>query len=244
MKAMYRRIFDRLGLDVAEVDANVGVMGGSESMEFVAPGQNGDDELLHCTDCCFGVTDEHGQYDEFDVGASCPDCAGALRHDNGIEVGHIFALGTRYSSKMDFSVDSSDGDRAPVYMASYGIGITRTIQTLIEQNGDERSCAWGLDNGFTCSPFDLSIIRGNGIADDLLSQVRTQLSGSGRRCLEYTGDRSIGEQFSESDLIGIPVKIILGNHLKSEGEVEIELHDGERMYVEPASLRNTIADVF
>lgn len=223
MKNIYNRIFDHIGLEVVEVDSDVGIMGGKSSMEFVAPSQNGDDNLIFCTNCNSGLTDENQRFSSFSAGDICPYCNNSqLKQQNGVEVGHIFALGQRYSSNMGFSFDKSTGDKEDVYMASYGIGITRVIQTLINQNGDEESCSWEINNGTTLSPFDLCVIRGNNISDETVESVRNKIDKTGLRCLEYGKKRGIGEQFSESDLIGIPVKIILGNHWLSKNKVEIE----------------------
>lgn len=244
MKELYSRIFEKLGLEIAEVEANVGVMGGSESMEFVAPSKNGDDNLLYCSNCRFGVTDEHEGYDDFIEGDNCPECSDTVQYSDGVEVGHIFALGTRYSSNMNFTFDTSEGNEEYVYMASYGIGVTRVMQTLIEQNGSADSCNWMINQGYTCSPFDVCIIRANDIEDYTVNTVRNQISNIGLRCLEYTNNRGIGEQFSESDLIGIPMKIILGNHWKSSEEVEIELWNDSRIYTEIELVEDSIRSIY
>lgn len=244
MKDIYNKIFNHIGLEVVKVDADVGVMGGENSMEFVAPSRNGDDNLIFCDNCNSGLTEENHNFSSFSTGDICPFCDNAeLKKQNGVEVGHIFALGQRYSAKMGFSFDKSKDKREDVYMASYGIGITRIIQTLIDQNGDEDSCSWEINNGLTLSPFDLCIIRDNNISDDTIESVRDEIDRTGLRCLEYAGQRTIGEQFSESDLIGIPVKIILGNHWSSEEELEIETDD-DTIYCSLGNIETHIGDLF
>lgn len=229
MKNLYRDIFDTLDLEVAEVDAGVGVMGGSESMEFVAPSKIGDDDLLYCPECNFGITDEHDEYSNYKPSSKCPQCSEKLEEDNGIEVGHIFALGRRYSSTMDFVFDTLEGGKEDVYMASYGIGITRIMQAVIDQRGRKESCRWNISSGFTASPFDACVITGEEINDKTIENIKNSLRDTNKRFLLYD-EIGIGEQFSESDLIGIPVKIILGNHWTEENEVEIELYNNDKIY--------------
>lgn len=240
VKNIYRDIFSIIGLEVAEVDADVGVMGGSNSMEFVAPSQIGDDNLLHCNDCRFGVTDEHESYSEFDTNDNCPECDGELHLDNGVEVGHIFALGQRYSSSMDFNFDTETGGDENVYMASYGIGITRLIQTTVDQNNSDNSCKWTVNQGFTLSPFDICVIQ-----DEEVDNINEMLADiSDKRTLLYEGNKSIGEQFSESDLIGVPVKLIFANHWRSNNEVEIELYNDKTIYCDPEDLESEINSIW
>ena len=240
VKNIYRDIFSTIGLEVAEVDADVGVMGGSNSMEFVAPSQIGDDNLLHCNNCRFGVTDEHESYSEFDTNDNCPECDGKLHLDNGVEVGHIFALGQRYSSSMDFNFDTKTGGDENVYMASYGIGITRLIQTTVDQNNSEDSCKWTVNQGFTLSPFDICVIQDEEV--DNINEMLTDISD--KRTLLYEGNKSIGEQFSESDLIGVPVKLIFANHWRSNNEVEIELYNDKTIYCDPEDLKSEINSIW
>lgn len=244
IKDVYRDIFKTLGLEVREVGADVGVMGGSESMEFVAPSEIGDDDLIYCTECAFGVTDEHEHFSDFDLEDQCPECGGGLKLGNGVEVGHIFALGQRYSSSMDFKFDKQSGESEDVYMASYGIGITRVMQTIIDQKSQGDSFTWGVNRGFTPSPFDICVIRGDDIEDETVERLEDVVSESDKRLLVYEGKRRIGEQFSESDLIGIPVKIILGNHWTSENEVEIETYDGGKMYSKLDELDDRIEEIW
>lgn len=244
VKDLYREIFSTVGLDVAEVNAEVGVMGGLDSTEFVAPSQVGDDDLIHCVNCRFGITDEHDEYSDFQSDDSCPECGEELKLDNGVEVGHIFALGQRYSSTMNFSFDTKGDGSKQVYMASYGIGITRLMQTIVDQNDEQDSCGWDLKKGFTPSPFDVCVIRGLDTDDSIIEKVKNVIADTGKRTLLYQGEKSMGEQFSESDLIGIPVKLIFANHWNSENEVEIELHDDRTVYCELEDLESTIEDLW
>lgn len=235
MKEGYLNIFEKLGLKVATVESDVGVMGGNQSMEFVAPGESGDDSLLYCTDCWSGLTDESEKFEDYGNGDNCPFCEnGSLEESTGIEVGHIFALGKEYSTSMNFNFYNEKGEEEQVYMGSYGIGVTRVMQAIIEQNGNSDSCNWESTDWGTVAPFDVCVISSPEVEDKEINKVCEKLSGT-ERVLIYD-EMNMGEQFAESDLIGIPNKIILGNHWRDENEVEIERYDGSKEYCNIESL--------
>ena len=227
IRGAYCRIFESLGVEFVVSEADDGVMGGTGSEEFVAPVDEGTCDLLHCgaADCRYGVTDEHPAF-----GDACPDCGGRLVRSEGIEVGHVFRLGTRYSEAMDLTVDLADGSEGHVEMGSYGIGVTRVVQTLIEQHADADGCRWPVREGRSVALFAASLIplsyEGEvRAAADRIHEARDDV-------LLYDGDRTIGERFAESDLLGVPTKVVLGNRFLETGEVELESRDGETEYVD------------
>lgn len=264
----YERIFDAIGLDVAICDADNTVMGGSTSEEFVAPVTDGTCGLVACTTdtCRFGVTDEHDDYDEYadsidsddaddadDRIGDCPDCGGRLRSTDGVEVGHVFHLGTRYADAMDLTVHTESGDDNAVQMASYGIGVTRIVQTLLTQHGTDDGCNWpvtssdcnghdaGTDSTWhsteasTVAPYEVAIVPLVYEADADIrrtaDRVHETLQRAGVDVLLFDdADQSIGERFAETDLLGIPTRVVLGTHYTETGEIEIESSDGGTRY--------------
>ncbi|MFC6951408.1 aminoacyl--tRNA ligase-related protein [Halorubellus litoreus] len=250
VRAAYCRIFDALGLDVVVCDADNSVMGGSASEEFVAPvDEDGTLDLVACErdDCRFGVTDEHPEFgayrredgeavDGTDRGGTsgvCPDCGGALAATEGVEVGHVFQLGTHYSDAMNLAVDTADGDRARVEMGSYGIGITRIVQTLCLQHADADGCRWPVTDRGTVAPYEVAVVplAYEGDVRRAADRVHDELEAAGVDCLLFDDrDQTIGERFAESDLLGVPTKVVLGNHYADTGEVELETRDGDTRY--------------
>jgi prolyl-tRNA synthetase len=233
VREAYVRIFEAVGIDFAIADAQDNLMGGSASEEFLALADTGTADLWWCeaSDCRFGVTDESPQSD-LAAGDTCPDCGGTLTAGEGIEIGHIFKLGTRYSEPMGLTVDMQDGSRQDVLMASYGIGIDRLLYALVEQHSDEDGCRWSADGTGTIAPFDAAIIPLE--YDDELAAIADYIyedCGAHRTLLFDDPDQSIGERFAESDLLGIPLKVIIGNEFRETGEVEIESRDGDTQYV-------------
>lgn len=219
MREAYINIFDSLGVDYAITQADPGAMGGTGSEEFQAPAEIGSDEIKRCPeeDCLFGTKD-------FDR-TECPDHNTELERTNSIELGHIFKLGTRYSEPLDLTFDTQDGEQH-VIMGSYGIGVSRIIPTLIEQRNDEDGIIWPE----SVAPYEMSIVplgeEGEIMetAEELYDVLDTD------EVLLFDNNVSIGEKFAESDLIGIPVKVILGNNYLESGEIEVEYRDGSREY--------------
>ena len=231
LREAYVRIFADLGLEFVVTSAGNEVMGGSLSAEFHALAETGSEELRHCTadGCRFGVTDESPRAG-LSAGDSCPECGGRLADSEGIEIGHVFKLGTRYSEAMGLSVDGPDGDERHVVMGSYGIGIERLIHSLVEQHADEDGCRWPGD--VSVAPFQVAVIPLE-YEGDLRRAADRIYDGCGRHetLLFDDATQTIGERFAESDLLGIPHKVVLGNHFLDTGEVELETRDGESSYV-------------
>ncbi len=240
VRAAYERALDDVGLEYAVVEADAGVMGGATSEEFVAPvaDAGGDsDRLVYCAaaDCRFGVTDEHDGFDEYDAGDACPECGGSLAASDGIEVGHVFQLGTRYSEAMDFTVDTADGDARSVEMGSYGLGVDRLLQTLAQQHGSPDSLAWPVTDWGSVAPYRAAIVP---VGDDseVLDVAERLHDDCGREdVLLYDEDAglSVGERFAESGLLGVPAKVVVGNTYREDGVVDVETDSGtEQLEVE------------
>jgi len=191
------------------------------------------EELTGATVVIYGTTlGAIGTPQQVDAGDECPECGGEVTAGEGVEIGHIFKLGTRYSEPMGLTVDLADGSRQDVLMASYGIGIERLLYSLLDQHADEDGCRWSADGSGIVAPYAAAIIPLQ--YDDELAAVADYLyedCGADKTLLFDDPDQSIGERFAESDLLGIPYKIIVGNEFRDTGEVELESRDGETDYV-------------
>ncbi|MFC3477622.1 aminoacyl--tRNA ligase-related protein [Halobacterium litoreum] len=240
VRAAYERVFDSVGLDVAVVDADNTVMGGSRSEEFLAPVAEGSDRLVYCTadGCRFGVTDEHDAFADFEAGDACPDCGGDLRASDGIEVGHVFDLGTRYSEAMGLTVDTADGGERAVEMGSYGLGIDRLLQTLVQQRGDEESCAWPVTDWGCVAPYRAAVIPvGDGEVADVAERI---YDDCGREDVLFYDELSVGERFAESGLLGLPAKVVVGNEYRDSGVVDVEMAE-ETVQVAPEEVADVVS---
>jgi prolyl-tRNA synthetase len=233
VRGAYVRIFEDLDVEFVVTAADNEVMGGSASAEFHAVAETGTVDMRRCTGdgCGFGVTDESPRAG-LTAGEDCPECGARLVDSEGIELGHIFKLGTRYSEAMGLTVDAADGTERDVVMGSYGIGIERLMHALVEQHADERGCRWAEDAQSDVAPYQTAIIPLE--YDGKIRKTADHLHeacGREETLLFEDADQTIGERFAESDLLGIPWKVVLGSHFRETGEVELETRDGETQFV-------------
>ncbi|MFP4588522.1 MAG: proline--tRNA ligase [Candidatus Acetothermia bacterium] len=160
-------------------------------------------------------------------GDPCPDCGEALAFQRGIEVGQIFQLGTKYSESLNADYQDQEGNLNPIVMGCYGIGISRIISAVIEQYHDERGIKWPIQ----LAPFQVEVIVLQGETKKALQrgeEIYTKLTESGVDTLLDDRDVSAGVKFNDSDLIGIPVKLIIGPQGMKKGVLEIETREGAK----------------
>lgn len=202
----YKKTFDRIGLKVHIAEASGGVFTDKHTHEFQVLAQSGEDTIYFTDDWQYAkneeiMTDEDKKRSD-------------LRAEKSIEVGNIFPLGTFYAEKMNVKFTDKDGTRKPVWFASYGIGPTRVMGTVVEVSHDEKGIIWPE----TISPFQLHIVGLSEKANDLY----TRLVDIGIEVLlDDRDDKSAGEKFADSDLIGIPVRAVVSDRNKDKIEVKL-----------------------
>ena len=226
----YIKTFIRMGLTPISLRAETGPIGGNLSHEFQILAKTGESTLYYDKklesinpenidpndlQSYYAAVDD--QHDE----KNCPIPIENLKVSKGIEVGHIFYFGTKYSEKLDANVQDSSGKNIPVHMGSYGIGISRLVGAIIEAYHDDKGIKWPL----SVAPFKISIV--NLMPDDQTCATKA---------MEYYNfymnnkidilldDRlcSIGKKYSDNDLIGIPIQIIIGKRDLKDNLVEIK----------------------
>jgi len=216
----YCRVFSRCGLSYKIVLAESGVIGGEVSHEFLIPADSGEEKFLVCPACDFGTTQEE---------AKCPNCGDSLEEKRGIEVGHIFQLGTKYSeSRKAYFVDK-DGEEKPLIMGCYGIGIGRTMAAAIEACHDEKGIQWPL----SISPYEVVIIPVNWRKAEQRKAAEEIYQELKKRDFEVVIDDrefSAGYKFSEADLIGFPLQVIVGEKMSQEGKIEIKIRQNNERW--------------
>ena len=226
----YIKTFLRMGLTPISLRAETGPIGGNLSHEFQILANTGEstlyyDKKLESLDPESLDPDKLQSYyaavDDQHDDISCPIRKEDLKISKGIEVGHIFYFGTKYSEKLNAYVQDQNGKRVAVHMGSYGIGISRLVGALIEANHDDKGIKWPK----LVAPFKLSIL--NLMTDDQNCNTKS---------LEYYShfmnenidtlydDRScsIGKKLSDNDLIGTPIQIIIGKRNLAAGVIEIK----------------------
>ncbi len=164
-------------------------------------------------------------------GDGCPRCDGTLELHRGIEVGHIFQLGTKYSAAMQCTYLDDQGVSHPMTMGCYGLGIGRTVAAAIEQNHDENGIIWPLP----LAPFEVLVMALSTKDEQVVEQadrLYEQLSEQGVEVFYDDRDERPGVKFKDADLIGIPVRLVVGARSLAEGQVEVSLRrDGEKVLV-------------
>lgn len=172
-----------------------------------------------------------------------PDGEGVLKFTRGIEIGHIFELGTRYSEPLKAMVLDKNGRQRPVEMGSYGIGVSRLLSAIVEQHCDENGIVWPRN----IAPFDIHVIPVNVKKDvqrDLADEITATLQENGYRVLEDDRKERAGVKFADSDLIGLPIRITVGKKA-DEGIVEIKLRKtGETLEVKKDEIINSVGILF
>ncbi len=226
MHEAYLRIFKRCGLEVLTVEADPGVMGGNISHEFMAPTKDGEDMVLFCQRCKRVQTYKEGQ-DE-----SCPKCHIQLKRINAIEVGHIFKLGTKYSSVLGAHFLDQRGKLKPIIMGCYGIGVSRLISAIIEQNHDKNGIIWPIE----ISPYKVILLPLDVNDKDIMKitlDLYNQLQQSGIQILLDDRDERAGVKFKDADLIGITLQVIIGQEALKNNAVELKIRRNHKKIIKP-----------
>lgn len=247
MFTAYLRTFARLGLKAIPMRADTGPIGGDLSHEFIVLASTGESEVFCHKDyldfatpaadtdfdsvsglqgivdkwtSLYAATDE--MHDKAAFEAIPADRQVSAR---GIEVGHIFYFGTKYSEPMGATVTGPDGRDTPVHMGSYGIGPSRLVAALIEAGHDEAGIVWPDE----IAPFDIAVLNlkpGDAATDGACEQLYKGLAAKGYDMAYDDRDERPGGKFATADLIGVPWQVIVGPKGLAEGKVELKRRAG------------------
>ena len=209
----YNNIFSNLGLNFRKVTANSGEIGGSMSHEYHVLADSGEDEIAYCDEEDFAANVEMIE------SKKAPD-GGKLSFARGIEVGHIFQLGDKYSKSMGLTVLNKECKSVSPMMGCYGIGISRIVAASIEQNHDDKGIIWPGE----IAPFEIIIIVLNDKSSDLTEkgqEIYNSIKAIGKEVVIDDRDERAGVKFAEADLIGIPQQIVLSKRGIDQGTIEL-----------------------
>jgi prolyl-tRNA synthetase len=263
MFVAYLRTFERMGLKSIPMRADTGPIGGDLSHEFIILASTGESGVFcHKDYLDFAVPGPDTNFDSVEdlsaIVAKWTSLYAATEdmHDEaafsavpelsrvaarGIEVGHIFYFGTKYSEPMKAVVAGPDGKEVPVHMGSYGIGPTRLVPAIIEASHDEAGIIWP----DAIAPFNVAILNlkpGDSETDRVSGELEVALEARGLSCLIDDTDERPGGKFARADLIGLPWQIIVGPKGLAEGKVELKRRaTGERVTLSPADAVERIA---
>lgn len=208
----YFKVFKRCGLDAKIVEASGGSFS-KYSHEFQVISPAGEDEIFYCNKCDFAQNKEVAEVKE---GDECPKCEGKIKKDKAIEVGNIFKLKTRYSSAMGAKFADQNGKLENIIMASYGIGVTRCLATIVELNyeASNNKMVWPEE----VAPFKIHLLSLN--QDEEAGKIYQKLLSQGVEVLYDDRDITAGEKFAEADLIGCPIRIVVSKRTLESKSVE------------------------
>ena len=234
----YLRTFRRFGVVAIPMRADTGPIGGDLSHEFLIQAETGESEIFFdsaITDLdvfsaqdgdiaqafealtqLYARTDETHEADLFD---QVPEERQV--RSKGIEVGHIFNFGTKYSAPMGALVQTAQGEQVPVHMGSYGIGVSRIAAALVEASHDAAGIIWPQQ----VAPFDLGILilkPGDEALEAAAAQLERQLAAKGLEALIDDRDERPGAKFADMDLIGLPWQVVLGPRGLERGMAEVK----------------------
>ncbi|MEG1003796.1 MAG: proline--tRNA ligase [Clostridium sp.] len=165
-----------------------------------------------------------GDFRNVEDGEACPRCGKKVTIARGTEVGHIFKLGTKYSESMNAKFIDEDGKEKPFIMGCYGIGVTRTVASIIEQHHDEHGIVWPLE----VAPFHVSVVPVNAKDEEqmrIATEIYNELREMGVEALLDDRKERAGVKFKDSELMGIPMRVTVGKKI-GDGEVEFKLRAG------------------
>lgn len=217
VRQAYINILNRLELDYRIVSAASGQIGGNSSEEFMVLTEKGEDTIVYNDEGTFASNLE---LVNLQPGDPSPDGRGSIKHAKGIEVGHIFKLGIKYSKPMNLLFVDEQGKKEPVIMGCYGMGISRLIMAILEQHNEDLKVIWPKE----VSPFNIHVIpmdkpdtKGYNEAVQIVSLLETQ----GLAVLFDDRNETAGVKFNDADLIGIRHRLIVGRKI-NEGLVELK----------------------
>lgn len=229
----YMKIFTRLGLRFRAVLADTGQIGGAFSHEFQVLAESGEDVIVYSDGSDYAANIERAENFEKTTpvkeGDKSPDGKGILRFARGIEVGHVFQLGDKYSQSMNLSVLGNDGKSFHPQMGCYGIGVSRIVAAAIEQNHDKSGIIWPT----AMAPFQIAIIpmqmhKAYRVREKAFA-LYEKLRFMGFDVLMDDRQERAGVMFSEMDLIGIPHRLVIGEKGIDAGTIEYKHRSSENV---------------
>ena len=253
MFAAYLRTFARMGLKSIPMRADTGPIGGDLSHEFIILAETGESQVFGHADLfdgpipsvdtdfahgdlqpvvdqwtsLYAATDEEHDAAKFDAEVPKEKQVSA----RGIEVGHIFFFGTKYSEPMNCRVQSPSGEMVPIQMGSYGVGVSRLAAAIIEASHDENGIKWPLP----VAPFEIGLINlkaSDEEAGAACDSLYEQFTNAGIEVLYDDTDERAGGKFATADLIGLPYQVVVGPKGLKNGEVELKVRaTGEKSTV-------------
>ncbi|MEI6863894.1 MAG: aminoacyl--tRNA ligase-related protein [Candidatus Adlerbacteria bacterium] len=217
VKGAYLNVYKRMGLVAKVTEASGGSFSEKISYEFEVLTDAGEDVIFYCENCDFCVEDEIAK---IKPGEACPRCSvGVLKEAKSVEVGNVFDLGQKYPKAFNFTYKAEDGtDHHPI-VGCFGIGTTRLMGTIVEVFADEKGIVWPE----SVAPFRVHLIEIANDNDDVkkeAAELYRELNEAGVEVLWDDRDARAGEKFADSELMGIPLRVVVSEKTLAAGKFE------------------------
>jgi prolyl-tRNA synthetase len=227
VKEAYLKIFRRLGLNAIVTEASGGTFS-KYSHEFQVLTESGEDTIFYCEKCSYA---QNKEISEYKAGDKCSKCGGKMREGKAIEVGNIFKLKTKFSEAFDLNFLDKDGKKKLAVMGCYGIGPSRVMGAIVEVCHDDRGIIWPAE----AAPFNVHLVAIFGKDDKKNKEIKAEAAkiydALQKECFEVLYDdreeASAGVKLAESDLFGVPTRLVVSEKTLAEDSVEIKERDGK-----------------
>ncbi len=232
----YQKVFKRCGLDSLVTEASGGSFS-KYSHEFQVLTQYGEDTVYYCHECGYAQNKEIA---EIKAGGKCPKCQGEIKEGKSIEVGNIFQLKTKYSAPFNLEYVDEAGKKKPVMMGCYGIGPSRVMGSVVEVYHDQKGIIWPP----SIAPFQVHLLQigEDQVVEKMANKVYNELLEENIEVLfDDRKDTTAGQKFADSDLIGIPYRLVVSTKTKDKVELK-QRNKKEVKLVEVKEIFEKIAD--
>ncbi|PIQ68707.1 MAG: hypothetical protein COV91_02750 [Candidatus Taylorbacteria bacterium CG11_big_fil_rev_8_21_14_0_20_46_11] len=239
-KKSYLKIFERVGLDAKVTEASGGNFSEKLSYEFMVMTDAGEDDVVYCPDC---VHCANTAVAKAESGGTCPRCEkGTLAKAKAAEVGNVFDLGVKYPKAFEFTYKDKEGNEQIPIVGCYGIGTTRLMGTIVEVRSDDKGLVWPKE----VAPFRVHLISLVGATGENVKKeadaLYETLTKQGTEVLYDDRDTRPGEKFADSDLVGIPTRVVISEKTIAGGKLEVkDRTTGEVLMLSEAELLKAVA---
>lgn len=229
----YHQVFKCCGLKAIYTLAAGGIFTDKFTHEFQVVADVGEDTIYVCAKCEYA---ENKEITKLTEGSPCQKCGGNISEKKSIEVGNIFDQGTKYSEALGLDFTDEDGNKKPVIMGAYGIGISRLMATIVETHNDEKGIIWPEN----IAPYKVHLISLD--QNEAADKIYNDLQNSGTEVLyDDREDKTAGEKFADADLIGCPIRIVVSKKTLEKDSVEIKhRHEKDFKLVKLSEIYKTI----
>ncbi|PIV43319.1 MAG: hypothetical protein COX92_01860 [Candidatus Nealsonbacteria bacterium CG_4_10_14_0_2_um_filter_40_15] len=235
----YKKIFSRAECNSLMVEASGGSFTKHFSHEFQAICEAGEDKIAHCEKCDFAQNIEI--YNKTGK-TKCPKCGGKIIISKSVEIGNFFRFYDKYAKSMNMYFRDEKGNKQPIHLGSYGIGLGRLMGTVVENNHDEKGIIWPKE----IAPFSVHLIslENSPQVKKTAGKLYKELTEADIEVLYDDRDKSTGEKFAEADLIGIPQRLVISERTLKENSVELKQRSENRIkLIKLGQVKNYVENV-